>query len=376
MSMIVLLTRKFAPQKGGMETFSNQLDALLPLPHRTIHFGARPRDIVWAAPRLLFAAWRLRREATAYHLGDGVLVALAPFIRWFSDAPIVVTIHALEVLYPSRLLQFFIRRGLPACDAVVAVSDFTKKLLVSEPWLVAAEKISVIPHGAEKQEVPVDVADYVQWKADQRKLMFFNNRMLHKTIKYTQKPEPFLFLLTVGRLVPRKGVAWFIRHVLPGIVAQHPNVFYVVVGVGPDQTAIEAAVNETGLKDSVIVVGSVDDSTLRYIYRSCDVFVMPNIPIANDAEGFGFVGIEAASFGLPVLATNADGIPTAIHDGKNGRLVEPKDAEAMTTQLTHWIEDDTERVRFGTASAQYTQQEFDWTQLMKRYADIFERLKS
>ena len=373
--MVILLTRKFAPQKGGMETFSNQLDALLPVQHQTVHFGSRPRDIVWAAPRLLFAAWRLRRDATAYHLGDGVLVALAPFIRWFSDAPIVVTIHALEILYDNWLLKKLIKRGLPACDAIVVVSGFTRKLLESEPWSVAAEKISVIPHGAEKQDVPASAAAYAEWKAEQRKLMFFNNRVLHKTIKYTQKPEPFVFLLTVGRLVPRKGVAWFIRNVLPTIVEQHPNVFYVVVGVGPDQAAIEAAINETGLTNSVILVGSVDDSTLHYIYRSCDVFVMPNIPVVNDAEGFGFVGIEAASFGLPVLATAVDGIPTAIHDGKNGRLVQPKDASAMTTQLTHWLADPQARAEFGIAAAQYTQQEFDWTRLMQRYAELFDHLK-
>ncbi len=195
-------------------------------------------------------------------------------------------------------------------------------------------------------------------------------------MKYTSKPEPFIFLLTVGRLVERKGVAWFIRHTLPGIINAHPNVFYVVVGVGPDHTAIEAAINATGLKDSVILTGSVDDSTLGYIYRSCDVFVMPNIPVQNDAEGFGFVGIEAASYGLPVLATTVDGIPTAIHDQKNGRLVEPKDVEAMTTQLTYWVADPMARAEFGIAAAQYTQAEFDWTQLMQRYANIFDHLQS
>ncbi len=347
--MIILLTRKFAPQKGGMETFSNQLDALLPLPHQTVHFGSRPRDIVWAAPRLLFAAWRLRKTATAYHLGDGVLVALAPFIRWFSDAPIVVTIHALEILYDNWLLKILIKRGLPACDAIVAVSDFTQKLLVNTPWDVPAEKISVIPHGAKKHA--------------SEKMTLPDDTSSEKTL-----------LLTVGRLVPRKGVAWFIRHVLPEIVAEQPTVSYVVVGTGPDNTVIEKAVNETGLQDSVVLKGAVDDATLNALYKGADIFVMPNIPIPNDAEGFGFVAIEAASYGLPVLATAVDGIPTAIHDGKNGRLVEPKDAEAMARQLIEWVQNPDARLQFGIAAAQYTQQEFDWTRLMQRYADVFDRL--
>ncbi len=374
--MIILLTRKFAPQKGGMETFSNQLDALLPLPHQTIHFGRRPRDIVWAAPRLLWSAFRVRNSATAYHLGDGVLIAIAPFIRWFSDAPIIGTIHALEVLYPSPLLRWLIQRGLPACDSVVAVSEFTQQLLRTAPWNVPSEKLQVIPHGTDPQDIPMEAAAYAQWKTDARPLLFLHNRIIHKTLKYTTKPEPHIFLLTVGRLVERKGVAWFIRHVLPTVVQQHPNVFYIVVGVGLDKTVIQTAINDTGLNDSVIMVGAVDDSTLRYIYSSSDVFIMPNIPVANDAEGFGFVGIEAASYGLPVLASNVDGIPSAIHDGKNGRLVQPKDAAAMTTQLNHWISDSAARINDGIAGAKYTAEEFDWSQLMQRYATLFESLQN
>ena len=126
--MVILLTRKFRPETGGMETFSVTLDERLPVPHQTIHFGHAQRDIIWALPRLLWAAFTHRKTATAYHLGDGVLAILAPFIRLFSDAPIFITIHALELTYNSRLLRYSIRRGLPACTRIVAVSFYTKDL--------------------------------------------------------------------------------------------------------------------------------------------------------------------------------------------------------------------------------------------------------
>ncbi len=362
--MIILLTRKFKPETGGMETFSVTLDEQLPLPHTTIHFGHSQRDIVWALPRLLWGAFTHRKTATAYHLGDGVLAILAPLIRLFSPAPIFITIHALELTYNSAVLRFFIKKGLPACTHIVAVSDYTQKLLLSDPWNTPAERVTVIPHGAPMQnrENAPESARTTSRESVQKTC---------QQIEHQNSSSETIWLLTVGRLVERKGVAWFIEHCLPTIVAQHPQILYLVTGTGPEQATIEATIKKVSMGHHVVLLGRVSDTLLIDLYRGADIFVMPNIPIANDAEGFGFVGIEAASYELPVIATTCEGIPTAIHDTKNGRLVEPRDAHAMTTQIIEWIQHPTERQAFGIAAAQYTKEHFDWPVIMQRYATLF-----
>ena len=48
---------------------------------------------------------------------------------------------------------------------------------------------------------------------------------------------------------------------------------------------------------------------------------MPNIKVPGDMEGFGIVVLEAGSYGLPVIASNIEGIKDAVIDGKTGFLV-------------------------------------------------------
>jgi phosphatidylinositol alpha-1,6-mannosyltransferase len=180
-------------------------------------------------------------------------------------------------------------------------------------------------------------------------------------------------LHTNGRLVRRKGVLWFIDNVLPELVQQDPSILYLVSGNGKDREVIEAAIADKGMGDYVKLLGRVSNELLYLLYNVADLFVMPNIPVAKDMEGFGLVALEAASCGALVVASNLEGIPDAIIDGKNGRLVQPGDVDAFVTTILHELQG---RSLSRQAVRDYTITNCSWSQKAAEYEAAMQRLIS
>jgi phosphatidylinositol alpha-1,6-mannosyltransferase len=174
-------------------------------------------------------------------------------------------------------------------------------------------------------------------------------------------------LLTVGRLVKRKGVVWFVRNVLPRL----KNVLYVVVGEGEDRADVERAIAETRTFDDVLLLGKIGEGRLGDLLRSADVFVMPNIVVPNDVEGFGIVALEAAASGLPVVAANLQGIKDAILHGENGMLVEPENAAAFVEAVAALAMDGDARRALGEQARRVTEREYSWPKIVERYEAHF-----
>lgn len=355
---VLFLTRKFPPQTGGMETFSWQLTHHWIGDNTVIARGRRQIDIFWVAPVLLYHAWRLRRSADLYHLGDAVLSPLAPLMKRFTGKPVVVTVHGLELTYEKagKIYHRLIDWGMRGIDHFVCVSSFTAELLRTRG--IDDKMISVIRHG---------VVAPSHFSSSSRRLL-----LASLGEKDAEALQQRLVLLTVGRLVKRKGVEWFIRNVLPKI--KHLNPLYLVTSTGPEEQSVKKAITELHLRDSVRMLGRVDSKRLRQLYSDADIFVMPNISVPNDVEGFGFVAVEAAAHGLPVIAANLEGIPDAIHDKKNGMLFPAGDSQACADLIIHWHAHPEERHAFGRQARDYTLAHFRWEDVAKRYAEIFEHV--
>jgi phosphatidylinositol alpha-1,6-mannosyltransferase len=134
-------------------------------------------------------------------------------------------------------------------------------------------------------------------------------------------------LITVGRLVKRKGVAWFIQNVMPKL---ENNYVYLIAGGGPEESNIEQSINYLKAEHRIKMLGKVSDHDLKVLYNTADVFVMPNIKIEGDMEGFGIVAIEASSAGLPIVSSSIEGIKDAIVENQSGELfTEKSEAEAI-----------------------------------------------
>ena len=140
-------------------------------------------------------------------------------------------------------------------------------------------------------------------------------------------------LLTVGRLVPRKGLDTTIR-ALPALLEDVPDAQYIIVGSGPDEDRLRGLVNEHNVHDVVRFAGQVPWSDLLLYYNAADVFVMPSREDPPDVEGFGLVFLEANASGTPVVGADAGGVPDAIVDQQTGFLVPPSDPEALASALS------------------------------------------
>jgi phosphatidylinositol alpha-1,6-mannosyltransferase len=119
------------------------------------------------------------------------------------------------------------------------------------------------------------------------------------------------------------------------------------------------------------LLGKIGEGRLGDLLRSADVFVMPNIVVPNDVEGFGIVALEAAASGLPVVAANLQGIKDAILHGENGMLVEPENAAAFVEAVAALAMDGDARRALGEQARRVTEREYSWPKIVERYEAHF-----
>ncbi|HSX45464.1 MAG TPA: glycosyltransferase family 4 protein, partial [Candidatus Saccharimonadia bacterium] len=250
------------------------------------------------------------------------------------------------------VFKLLVPRSVAKADAVICISRSAAEAAVSRG--VPAEKISVIP---------LAVNDDI-----------FGTSSREELIHQLDLPAESKLLLTVGRLVQRKGVEWFIASVLPGLAGQFPGIVYLVAGDGPARPDIEAAIARNHMENHVRLLGRVSPELLAAAYNGVDVFVMPNIQVPGDMEGFGLVLLEAAMCERPIVASSLEGIEEAVQNDKNGKLVHTLDTETFRKQLELFLKNSEEAQAFGKQARQFTQQNYSWPTIAERYVEIYRRL--
>jgi glycosyltransferase involved in cell wall biosynthesis len=158
-----------------------------------------------------------------------------------------------------------------------------------------------------------------------------------------RRSEPVRTLLFLNLVSEEKGSL-----VLLDAFAQLPaSVQLVVAGVfAPPgfRARFDARAREVGVDDRVRVVGEVRGDDKTAAFAEADVFVSPT---HHPTETFGLVVAEAASFGLPIVATRWGGLPSLVDDGENVVLCEPRDAASLASALQRVFADTALRKRLG-----------------------------
>ena len=129
-------------------------------------------------------------------------------------------------------------------------------------------------------------------------------------------------LFTFGRLVSAERAKGMdeVMEAMPGLVADFPDLVYLIGGGGPDRPRLEAKAKSLGLGPRVIFAGRIAEEEKVAHYHLADAYVMP-----SRGEGFGIVFLEAMACGVPTLASRKDGGREALLGGKLGLLVDPDD---------------------------------------------------
>lgn len=137
-------------------------------------------------------------------------------------------------------------------------------------------------------------------------------------------------LLSVGRLIPKKGFVTAIRALA---AIREINWSYTIVGEGEQRHELEKLAEDLGIGERVRFAGYVND--VMPFYAESDVFLLPSL-----WEGFGLVAVEAMGAGLPVLASDVPGLAEVVgREGKAGWLLPVGDVEAWTRALREVFSD-------------------------------------
>jgi glycosyltransferase involved in cell wall biosynthesis len=130
-------------------------------------------------------------------------------------------------------------------------------------------------------------------------------------------------LLCLGRLIALKGLMHAIE-----AVASLPEVELVIVGYGPERSALEAEAQRRGV--AVRFVGAQYGEHKADWLRAADAFVLPSVVLASGrTEGMPTTLLEAMEYGLPVIASDVGGVSDVVRSSENGFLVRPESAREI-----------------------------------------------
>src|SRR5678816_4727310 len=101
---------------------------------------------------------------------------------------------------------------------------------------------------------------------------------------------------------------------------------------------------------------------------------MPNVPVANDMEGFGLVMLEAGLCGLPTIASRLEGITDVISEGGNGHLVPPLDADAFRSVILRYYSDPSSLSDASSRARELTLSRFGWSGVVDQYISAMKQL--
>jgi glycosyltransferase involved in cell wall biosynthesis len=177
-------------------------------------------------------------------------------------------------------------------------------------------------------------------------------------------------LLFAGRVVERKGLAWFVRHVLPLLPED--------IGLKVAGTVWDEAEGAALDHPRVSCLGALGTDALANEYRRALCVIVPNIePPSGEFEGFGLVAPEAAAAGGVVVAAATGGLTDAVIDGETGFLVAPGNVEAWASKIAEiagWT--DEPRAAFTCAAMEKAREHYSWTRVAEEVTDIYERAAS
>ncbi len=225
--------------------------------------------------------------------------------------PLVVHVHATEFDRTGgngiNTEVFEIEKaGLREADAIIAVSGFTKNILV-EKYGISPEKIQVVHNGIDAEEYKKLPDHLSSLKAAGNKIVLF-----------------------VGRITLQKGPDYFIK-AAKEVLTFRPNTLFLVSGSGDMERQMIRQAADEGIGDKVIFAGFLRGDELNALYQSADLYVMPSV-----SEPFGITPLESLANGTPVLISRQSGVSEIITHCLKTDFWDTKDmADKIISVLDH-----------------------------------------
>lgn len=351
--------------------------------HRFRYFPAAWEDLTHdeAVPDRLKRAWRYRAALPCYLLGGVIgiwrLCRRRPYdvvhVHWpmphalfgwvaraACGARLVTTFYGVELRWVKSgmpWLRGFLARAAASSDRVVAISQYT----AGEIRELADAPVTVIPYTTGLRDATAGTGT--------RGAPGTPGLRPGLMSAATGGVAPFTVLF-VGRLVARKGIPTLIEAARR--LRETVPIRVVIIGEGPERSAIEAEIARAGLDGVVELRGRVPSDELVRAYQGADALVLPAVVDARgDTEGLGVVVLEAMSCGTPVVASDIGGITDMVTHDQTGLLVPPGDPAALAAAIERLAKDPDLWRRLAHAGHRRFRDDFSWPSLVRRWEDLY-----
>ncbi len=271
------------------------------------------------------------------------------------EVPLVFTHHtmwdhythytAVETPATARFIGAWVAGYANLCDAVIAPSRSVADLLRKRG---VETRIEIIPTG-------VDTRRFARGDGAR----FRRQREI---------PEDALLIGYVGRLAPEKNLG-FLAESVARFMSVEPKAHFVVIGAGPSDEEIRAAMAAAGCIDRLHLAGVCEGRELIDAFHALDV-----LAFASQTETQGMVLTEAMAAGKPVVALDGPGVRDVVQDRANGRLVSIDNRQLFAHALG-WIAMRTNRERTLLAmAARRTAEQFSMSRQAQRALELYQAL--
>jgi glycosyltransferase involved in cell wall biosynthesis len=291
-----------------------------------------------------WAVWRLsramkRRRCRLIHFHDAHGLAVGAQAARMARVPLRIISRRVD--FPIRSLGKYTND----VDAIIAISDGVRKVLLDAG--VPFSLVHVIPSG-------IDFSPF-------REAM--SRDFLRREFSFA--PDDYLVGI-VAALEDHKGHTDLIQasRILKD---QAPKIKFIVVGTGSLRLKLDKQAQNLGVDDIVFFLGFRED--VPRILASLDLFVL-----SSHLEGMGSSLLDAMASRLPVVATQAGGIPEVVSHNETGLLVPPRNPEAFAQAILTLYRDRELAARLAKRGSDVVHQKFSAEAMAEKVIDLYQRL--
>jgi N-acetyl-alpha-D-glucosaminyl L-malate synthase BshA len=256
---------------------------------------------------------------------------------------IITTLHGTDITLVGQdpsfqpITKFSIERS----DGLSAVSEYLRKETY-KAFGCSTCAVEVIPNF-------VDPAVY--------------DRALYPPLLREQVGNKRKIMIHVSNFRPVKRVRDIVR-IFARVQRELPSAL-VMVGDGPDRGAAEQEARDLGVAEHVYFLGKLD--AVAPLLASADLFLLP-----SESESFGLSALEALACGVPVVCSNAGGLPEVVRDGVTGSLRPVGDVEGMAAAALAILGDRAKWESMSAAAAADARARFGQDEIVAQYERFYE----
>jgi glycosyltransferase involved in cell wall biosynthesis len=261
--------------------------------------------------------------------------------------PSVMTCHTVMgspfLIFWQRLVGWALR--LKKADRLIAVSEASGHF--AHLLGFAERRITIVPNGVD--------------------LSCFNGKvdalLMRRELGIGDKP----LVVTASRLIKRKNPGLLVS-AFAKVLKVIPDAKLVIAGSGREEHNLSDQIRDLNITDSVSLLGGLAKEKVAQLMAAADIFVLP-----SKVESFGLSLLEASAAAVPVVCSNAGGIPEVFQDGFNALLYPPGDDDAMGRAIVHLIQDRELAKKIG-ANAVETAKRFTWEMAAEKTLRVYEEV--